>query len=83
MTDTTTHHIAGVILAGGNARRMGGIPKGTVRVDGQLSLLERLVVPMLRCGVEEIVVVANDERPDDLDTWLVKQGSLGRRDDRD
>jgi molybdenum cofactor guanylyltransferase len=59
----TNHRIAGAILAGGNARRMGGMPKGTIRVDGQLSLIERLVVHMLRCGVEKIVVVANDDRP--------------------
>ena len=63
MTDTMTHHIAGAILAGGHARRLGGMAKGTIRADGQLSLIERLVVHMLRCGVEEIVVVANDERP--------------------
>ncbi len=64
MTDTSTNHrIAGAILAGGNARRLGGMAKGTIRAGGHLSLIERLVVHMLRCGVEEIVVVANDERP--------------------
>jgi len=44
-----THRIAGAILAGGNASRMGGI--------------ERLVVHMLRCGIERIAIVANDGRP--------------------
>jgi molybdopterin-guanine dinucleotide biosynthesis protein A len=57
------HRIAGVILAGGHARRLGGMPKGTIRAGGQLSLIERLVVHMLRCGVEEIVVAANDAEP--------------------
>jgi molybdopterin-guanine dinucleotide biosynthesis protein A len=57
------HRIAGVILAGGHARRLGGMPKGTIRAGGQLSLIERLVVHLLRCGVEEIVVAANDAEP--------------------
>ncbi len=55
--------IAGAILAGGSARRMGGIPKGTLRAGGPLSLIERLVVHMLRSGLEEIVIVANDKSP--------------------
>ncbi len=59
----TKCRVAGAILAGGHARRMGGMPKGTIRADGQRSLIERLVVHMLRCGVEEVIIVANDERP--------------------
>ena len=55
--------IAGVILAGGQARRMGGIAKGMLRPDRRLSLIERLVVHMMRAGVDEIVIAANDERP--------------------
>ena len=55
--------IAGVILAGGQARRMGGIAKGMLRPDRRLSLIERLVVHMMRAGVDEIVIAASDERP--------------------
>ncbi len=55
--------IAGAILAGGKARRMGGIAKGMLSANGHLSLIERLVVHMMRSGVDEIIIAANDERP--------------------
>ncbi len=58
-----THQIAGAILAGGNASRMGGIAKGAIQADGDMSLVERLVIHMLRCGIEQIVIVANDSHP--------------------
>jgi molybdenum cofactor guanylyltransferase len=59
----TTRRIAGAILAGGNARRMGGIAKGMLPVEGHLSIIERLVVHMMRSGIDEIVIAANEERP--------------------
>ena len=58
-----TYRIAGAILAGGNASRMGGVAKGMLRAGGDLSLVERLVVHMLHCGIEQITIVANDGRP--------------------
>jgi molybdenum cofactor guanylyltransferase len=64
MKDTRmTHRIAGAILAGGKARRMGGIAKGMLRANGHPSLVERLVVHMMRSGVDEIIIAANDGRP--------------------
>jgi molybdopterin-guanine dinucleotide biosynthesis protein A len=64
MKDTpTAYRIAGAILAGGNASRMGGIAKGAMRAGGDVSLVERLVVHMLRCGIEQIIIAANDSRP--------------------
>jgi molybdopterin-guanine dinucleotide biosynthesis protein A len=64
MKDTrTTRRIAGAILAGGKAQRMGGIAKGMLPAGGSLSLIERLVVHLIRAGVEEIIIVANDDRP--------------------
>jgi molybdopterin-guanine dinucleotide biosynthesis protein A len=59
----TTPRIAGAILAGGKAQRMGGIAKGMLSAGGSLSLIERLVVHVMRSGVEEIIIVANDECP--------------------
>ena len=59
---STTYRVAGAILAGGNASRMGGIAKGMLLAGGQSSLVERLLMHMLRCGIEQIVIVANDSR---------------------
>jgi molybdopterin-guanine dinucleotide biosynthesis protein A len=59
----TTYRIAGAILAGGNASRMGGVAKGMLRAGGDLSLVERLIVHVVRCGVEQVIIVANDSRP--------------------
>ncbi len=59
----TTQRIAGAILAGGKARRMGGIAKGMLSAGGSLSLIERLVVHLMRAGVDEVIIVANDDRP--------------------
>ena len=58
-----TQRIAGAILAGGKAQRMGGIAKGMLPLGGALSLIERLVVHLMRAGVEEIIIAANDDRP--------------------
>ncbi|MCL5281913.1 MAG: molybdenum cofactor guanylyltransferase [Planctomycetes bacterium] len=90
MKDTrTTQRIAGAILAGGKAQRMGGIPKGMLGVPtaegdphrdesrggtqfgvggpfsagGSLSLIERLVMHLMRAGVQEIIIVANEGHP--------------------
>ncbi len=60
---TLPYGMAGAILAGGKARRMGGIAKGMLSANGHLSLIERLVVHMMRSGVDEIIIAANDERP--------------------
>lgn len=64
MKDTRTpQRIAGAILAGGKAQRMGGIAKGMLSAGGSLSLIERLVVHLMHAGVGEIIIVANDDRP--------------------
>ncbi len=59
----TPQRIAGAILAGGKARRMGGIAKGMLSAGGSLSLIERLVVHLMRASVQEIIIVANDDHP--------------------
>lgn len=61
MTETAKQHrIAGAILAGGKARRMGGFPKGTLQVRTDLSIVEHLVRQIVCSGIQEIVLVAND-----------------------
>jgi len=52
--------IKGAILAGGRARRMGGVPKGTLRRHGGPSVLEHLLAQTGNAGIEETVIVANE-----------------------
>ena len=55
--------IAGAILAGGNACRIGGLAKGTLRAAGGVSIVERLINEMALAGVNDIVIIANDSKP--------------------
>jgi molybdopterin-guanine dinucleotide biosynthesis protein A len=41
---------------------MAGLPKGTLRCDGALPLVARLLIQATSSGVEEIVIVANEPR---------------------
>ena len=49
---------AGVLLAGGAARRFGGLPKGLARIHGE-RIADR-VLAALRGAAEKVIVVAND-----------------------
>ena len=55
--------IVGAILAGGNAHRIGGIAKGTLKIGGGVSIIERLMNEMNQAGVSDIVIIANDSKP--------------------
>jgi molybdopterin-guanine dinucleotide biosynthesis protein A len=55
--------IAGAILAGGNACRIGGIAKGTLKAGDGVSIVERLINEMNHAGVSDIVIIANDPKP--------------------
>ena len=48
----------GVLLAGGAARRLGGLPKGLARIDGE-RIADR-VLAALRASTDQVLVVAND-----------------------
>ena len=50
--------IAGAILAGGAALRIGGIAKGAMQIDGT-SIIERTITQMARAGICDTVIVAN------------------------
>lgn len=52
--------IKGAILAGGRARRMGGVPKGTLRYHGGPSVLGHLLTQTENAGIDETVIVANE-----------------------
>ena len=55
----------GVILAGGQARRYGGAPKGLERVGGR-RLIDR-VAQVLASATDDLLLVANDR---DAESWL-------------
>jgi len=55
--------IAGAILAGGDARRLGGIAKGAIEIDDGTSVIERLIEELTRAGICDIVIVANNPAP--------------------
>jgi len=55
--------ISGAILAGGRARRLGGIAKGTIEVERGVSIVQRLIGEFSRAGIEEVVMATNDPGP--------------------
>ena len=55
--------IAGAILAGGQARRLGGVAKGALDAGRGATIVERLLGELTRAGVAEIVISANDPGP--------------------
>ena len=57
ITGKPVHDITGVILAGGQARRMGGRDKGLIEVNGRAMV--DYVVSALRPQVDELIVNAN------------------------
>jgi molybdenum cofactor guanylyltransferase len=60
-----TARCTGVILAGGNATRYGGAPKGLVRVGGR-RIIDR-VAESLRAATDDLLLIANDAAAND---WL-------------
>jgi molybdopterin-guanine dinucleotide biosynthesis protein A len=52
--------ISGAILAGGEARRLGRVAKGSIEVAPGVSLVRRLVCELARAGIMDTIVVAND-----------------------
>ncbi len=54
----TASHCVGAILAGGEAARFGGLPKGLQVVDG-VRIIDR-VASALRSAADELLLVAND-----------------------
>lgn len=49
-------HLSGLILAAGQGRRLGGLPKGALRLDGE-PVLRRQVQALHAIGLQDIVVV--------------------------
>jgi molybdopterin-guanine dinucleotide biosynthesis protein A len=67
--------IAGAVLAGGAGRRLGGIPKSQIRLNG-VSLLQK-TLDLLAGLFEEIVLVAGEpERLRETIAWRRPEGEL-------
>jgi molybdopterin-guanine dinucleotide biosynthesis protein A len=64
MTDSSTKPIiAGAILAGGRASRMGGVPKGALENSRGVSIVGHLINEFRLAGILQIVILANDPHP--------------------
>lgn len=55
-----TERVAGAILAGGQATRLGGMDKGLLQLDSGQTLIEHLADQMRRAGVTDIILCANE-----------------------
>ena len=55
--------LAGAVLAGGKARRWGGVAKGALEVATGVSAVQRLIVELNRAGAEDVIILANDPGP--------------------
>lgn len=51
------------ILAGGNARRLGGVQKGLLAAAAGVTIIERLILLLRGSGLADIVIIANDAAP--------------------
>jgi len=55
--------IAGAILAGGQAVRYGGRPKGLLETVTGLSIIEHEIRQLKLAGIDEVIIVASDLEP--------------------
>lgn len=58
-----TERIAGAILAGGKASRLGGMTKGLLQLDSGRTIIENLAVEMKNTRVAEVIICADDPEP--------------------
>ena len=56
-------HVAAAILAGGQASRYGGVPKGLLEIAPGVSIVARLLGELRAAGLSEIVLAANAPEP--------------------
>ena len=55
--------IAGAIIAGGAASRLGGAAKGALPAEGAITIVQRLIDQFHLAGVADVLIVANDAAP--------------------
>ena len=54
--------IAGAIIAGGQASRIGGVIKGNLKINNN-SIIGHLIQQYQKVGIEEIIIIADDPNP--------------------
>jgi molybdopterin-guanine dinucleotide biosynthesis protein A len=52
--------LCAAILAGGQASRYGGRPKGLLELPGGASMIERVIGATAGAGIDDVIIVAND-----------------------
>ncbi|MCP4451745.1 MAG: molybdenum cofactor guanylyltransferase [Planctomycetes bacterium] len=55
--------ISAAILAGGQASRLNGLPKGTLQVDRHITIIDRQIHQCRKAGMHEVIIVANRSEP--------------------
>ena len=58
MDKLRNQRIAGVILAGGNSRRLSGIAKGAIELDSGDCIIERLIKELAAAGVGDFITAS-------------------------
>ncbi len=56
------HTIAAAILAGGNASRLDGMPKGTIETSNGVCIIERLIKELTKAGINNIVIASDNSK---------------------
>ena len=59
----TDHSIMAAILAGGNARRLGGMHKGLLATANGMTFIVQIIRQLRAAGLESIIIIANDAVP--------------------
>lgn len=59
----TKKRFAAAILAGGRARRLGGIAKGNIEIRSNVTIIQHLLSEIRQAAIEKTVIVANDAKP--------------------
>ncbi|MBN1457383.1 MAG: NTP transferase domain-containing protein [Sedimentisphaerales bacterium] len=54
------NNIAAVVLAGGNASRLGHIPKGKLKLSCGTSMIQRLIDQLITAGIDDIAISTNN-----------------------
>ena len=55
--------VAGAILAGGRAERLGGGPKGLIELTSGRSIVRHLIRQMRAAGLPQVLIIANEPEP--------------------